>query len=88
MLERGGVLHRDVSSSNILIFEEPQENPHSKGFLHDYDHSSMTFESPTKASTWGSSEPPPLRPLELAAKFEDVVKRKERTVSAFRSFYY
>lgn len=84
MMERGGVLHRDVSSGNILIVEEPQEHPTSKGFLSDYDYSSMTLEPPGEGTQPASSEPPPLRPLELADEFEDVGKRKERTVSVFR----
>ncbi|OJT05826.1 hypothetical protein TRAPUB_3321 [Trametes pubescens] len=85
MMERGGVLHRDVSSGNILIVEEPQpEDPPSRGFLHDYDYSSMTLEPPGKGTRPVSSKPPPLRPLELADVFEDVAKCKERT----GTYYY
>ncbi|OJT06267.1 hypothetical protein TRAPUB_2881 [Trametes pubescens] len=78
MMERGGVLHRDVSSGNILIVEEPQERPSSKGILHDYDYSSMTLDPPGKASMGVSAEPPPLRPLELSDQFADVATCKER----------
>ncbi|OJT05828.1 hypothetical protein TRAPUB_3323 [Trametes pubescens] len=79
MMERGGVLHRDVSSGNILIVEEPQERPSSKGILHDYDYSSMTPYPPSKAFQGASSDSPLLRPLELADDCEDVGGCKERT---------
>lgn len=85
MMERGGVLHRDVSSGNILIVEEPQDHSHSKGFLGDYDYSSMTLDPPGKDPRPLSSEPPPLRPLELSNLFEGAAGCKERTVSFFRS---
>ncbi|EIW58065.1 uncharacterized protein TRAVEDRAFT_106533, partial [Trametes versicolor FP-101664 SS1] len=39
VMERSGILHQDVSSSNILIVQEPHEHPHSQGFLHDFDES-------------------------------------------------
>ncbi|TBU46964.1 hypothetical protein BD309DRAFT_831662, partial [Dichomitus squalens] len=32
-----GVLHRDVSTGNILISERPEER--LRGFLHDFDYS-------------------------------------------------
>lgn len=83
MMERGGVLHRDVSSGNILIVEDPQMHPASKGILHDYDYSSMTLYPPGEASEDVLSEPPPLRPLELEDEFLDVAGCKERTVSIF-----
>ncbi len=81
MMERGGVLHRDVSSGNILIVEEPQERPSSKGILHDYDYSSMTPYPPDKACQGASSDSSLLRPLELADDCEDVGECKERAVS-------
>lgn len=42
-----GVLHRDISSANILIVEESQEHPSSTGILHDYDYSSTTLSQGT-----------------------------------------
>lgn len=83
MMERGGVLHRDVSNGNILIVEDPQMHPASKGILHDYDYSSMTLYPPGEAPEDVSSDSPPLRPLELEDEFLGVTGCKERTVSVF-----
>ena len=38
--EKAGVLHRDVSLGNILIADNPLGNLF-RGFLHDFDYSSM-----------------------------------------------
>ncbi|KAI9069519.1 hypothetical protein FKP32DRAFT_1559561, partial [Trametes sanguinea] len=38
--EKAKVLHRDVSLGNILIADDPSEGSH-RGFLHDFDYSSM-----------------------------------------------
>ncbi|EIW58055.1 uncharacterized protein TRAVEDRAFT_49067 [Trametes versicolor FP-101664 SS1] len=84
MMERGGVLHRDVSSGNILIVEDPQTHPASKGILHDYDDSSMTLYPSGEASEDVLPEPPPLRPLELEDEFLGVTGCKERT----RSYHF
>lgn len=85
-MEREGVLHRNVSSSSILIIDEPQEKHLSaRGVLHDYDDNSTLLGLPSKASIWASPQPPSLRPLELANQFTDVAKREERTsVSALQ----
>lgn len=72
-MERGGVLHHDVSSSNILIVEEPHEHPLSQGFLHDFDNSVMTHVTHKRMSV----DPPPLRSLELTDDFKDVGRYKE-----------
>ncbi|KAL1949990.1 hypothetical protein VTO73DRAFT_8871 [Trametes versicolor] len=77
-MERGGVLHHDVSSSNILIVEEPHEHPHSQGFLHDFDESLVTHVAPKRMSF----DPPPLQPPELADDFKDVARCKELRTGA------
>ncbi|KAH9849646.1 hypothetical protein C2E23DRAFT_356433 [Lenzites betulinus] len=43
--EDAQVLHRDVSLGNILITDEPMDEPNSVGFLHDFDYSSMEREA-------------------------------------------
>ncbi|KAI0365541.1 hypothetical protein BV20DRAFT_973090 [Pilatotrama ljubarskyi] len=77
-LQYGGILHRDVSTGNILIVDRPRDD-RTKGILHDYDYSSMTLVPPAGAPASASSNPPPLRPLELADRFEDIIGFKERT---------
>ncbi|KAJ8496372.1 hypothetical protein ONZ51_g1136 [Trametes cubensis] len=52
---RAGVLHRDVSSGNILIVDRPRRIKPCTGVLHDYDYSSMTANGPTPSSD-GSSK--------------------------------
>lgn len=42
--EDARVLHRDVSVGNILITDEPTNEPNSTGFLHDFDYSSIEHE--------------------------------------------
>ncbi|KAH9855743.1 hypothetical protein C2E23DRAFT_893185 [Lenzites betulinus] len=42
--EDARVLHRDISVGNILITDEPTDEPNSAGFLHDFDYSSMECE--------------------------------------------
>ena len=76
---RAGVLHRDVSSGNILIVDRPRRIKPCTGVLHDYDYSSMTANGPTPSSD-GSSVTPELDPLEPAQKTADD-EHKERTVS-------
>ncbi|KAH9855751.1 hypothetical protein C2E23DRAFT_548717 [Lenzites betulinus] len=39
--EDARVLHRDISVGNILIADEPTNEPNSSGFLHDFDYSWM-----------------------------------------------
>ncbi|KAI0656363.1 hypothetical protein C8Q70DRAFT_1011193 [Cubamyces menziesii] len=49
----GGVLHRDVSSGNIMIVDRPiPEYPDCKGVLHDFDFSSMSTTPPSDNATW------------------------------------
>ncbi|KAH9856224.1 hypothetical protein C2E23DRAFT_508147 [Lenzites betulinus] len=67
LTERCGILHRDVSSGNILIVEhQPDERMESapcNGILHDFDHSSMLEEPPladgsSTATAFESDQPP------------------------------
>ncbi|KAI0324565.1 hypothetical protein GY45DRAFT_1357175 [Cubamyces sp. BRFM 1775] len=80
-LERGGILHRDISSGNILIVDKPRRNQ-SGGILHDYDYSSMTMEVPTSPTVADDSSNPPklyhLR-LEQDKPLEHASGHKERT---------
>ncbi|KAI0648610.1 hypothetical protein C8Q79DRAFT_1039971 [Trametes meyenii] len=50
----GGVLHKDVSSGNVLIVDRPLRGvQQSYGVLHDYDYSAMTLDPPqSKALLW------------------------------------
>ncbi|KAH9895302.1 hypothetical protein C8Q73DRAFT_646034 [Cubamyces lactineus] len=77
----GGVLHRDVSSGNILIVDRPiPEHPDCKGVLHDFDYSSMTATPPSGDTQSTSSEVPPLHRLEVDEEdAEDAEQFKERT---------
>ncbi|KAI0824456.1 hypothetical protein BC628DRAFT_1322948 [Trametes gibbosa] len=83
LMERGGILHRDVSSGNILIVDkQPRERVPCKGILHDYDYSSMTKKPPLAADP--SDVPgqiPALHPLERMGdnEPENVAELKERT---------
>ncbi|KAI0350426.1 hypothetical protein OH77DRAFT_1413071 [Trametes cingulata] len=81
-MEYGGILHKDVSSGNILIVDRPQPQHRSAGILHDFDYSSMTLLPPHEDSGgrfMGTGAPATLHPLELADEVEDVAKYKERT---------
>ncbi|KAI0350428.1 hypothetical protein OH77DRAFT_1431046 [Trametes cingulata] len=77
-LEYGGILHRDVSTGNILIVDRPRGH-RIKGVLHDYDYSSITSVPPAEPAASTSSDPPPLRLLEREEQFENVAQFKERT---------
>lgn len=82
--ERAGILHRDVSSGNVLIVEHvPITPPLSYGILHDYDYSSMTLVPPDDPEQADPAELPPLYPLARLGKVnpENVADLKERTVS-------
>ncbi|KAI0324059.1 hypothetical protein GY45DRAFT_1263584 [Cubamyces sp. BRFM 1775] len=81
-MERGGILHRDVSSGNILIVDTPPPTHRCAGILHDFDYSSMTLVSPAANANNGaqsSTALPALYPLEHGKKIKDVKKCKERT---------
>ncbi|KAI8976334.1 hypothetical protein BD414DRAFT_530958 [Trametes punicea] len=79
-MECAGILHRDVSSGNILIVDRPRPDRASVGILHDFDYSSMTLFPPSEgAEPHASSELPKLYPLELSDKIENVSAFKERT---------
>ena len=73
-----GVLHRDVSVGNILIVDRPEPNSF-RGFIHDFDCSSMTETSSLKNK--GSDEGVDLNAFVAAAEDELLAARKERTVS-------
>ncbi|KAH9856229.1 hypothetical protein C2E23DRAFT_508200 [Lenzites betulinus] len=65
LTERCGILHRDISSGNILIVEhQPDERTElapCNGILHDFDHSSMLKEPPpADGSSTATSDQPPL----------------------------
>ncbi|KAI0327074.1 hypothetical protein GY45DRAFT_1428709 [Cubamyces sp. BRFM 1775] len=78
----GGILHRDVSSGNILIVDRPiPDKPDCKGVLHDFDYSSMTAVPPPPGDAQSAlSEAPPLHRLEVDENdAEDAEKFKERT---------
>ncbi|KAH9884204.1 hypothetical protein C8Q73DRAFT_796322 [Cubamyces lactineus] len=80
-MERGGILHRDVSSGNILIVDKPRPDQPCAGVLHDFDYSSITAHvprSPTAADD--TSNPPKLYRLRLEQdKTADHIGHKERT---------
>ena len=44
-MRSGGILHRDVSASNILITDTLEEGK-CVGFLHDFDYSSISRDIP------------------------------------------
>ena len=68
-----GILHQDISVGNILISEHPQDR--MRGFLLDFDYSSMTKE-PSELD----AEFPLVNPLtQIAEEYE--VEGKERIVS-------
>ena len=85
---KGGVLHRDVSVGNILIVDKP-ERARFKGFIHDFDYSSMEEDLPDLLEDSGDPDDP------LCDDDEDVwsgdesettknkvdPRQKERTVS-------
>ena len=71
-----GVLHRDVSAGNILISERPEKR--LRGFLHDFDYSSMTKEIPPPLDDSDPRADPLLRMAD-ACDDDDL---KERTVCA------
>ncbi|KAI0648622.1 hypothetical protein C8Q79DRAFT_904359 [Trametes meyenii] len=77
-MERGGILHRDVSSGNILIVDRPRRNHPCTGILHDFDYSSMTL-SPPEVGNPAELENSLLYPLELSSEIENVAEFKERT---------
>ncbi|TBU46962.1 hypothetical protein BD309DRAFT_857048 [Dichomitus squalens] len=72
-----GVLHRDVSAGNVLISEQPADR--LRGFLHDFDYSSMTKGVPPPLNESSSTEP--LLRMGEACDEEDL---KERT----GTYYY
>ncbi|KAI0769593.1 hypothetical protein BD413DRAFT_477403 [Trametes elegans] len=80
----GGILHRDISSGNILIVERAASGSSSKGVVHDFDYSSMLLKPPkivrfprkAKATEPDSGE---LHPLELSDEYENIMELKERT---------
>ncbi|KAH9896021.1 hypothetical protein C8Q73DRAFT_462505 [Cubamyces lactineus] len=81
-MERGGILHRDVSSGNILIVDRPPPTHQCAGILHDYDYSSMTLYPPEINANDGAQSDatlPALCPLEHCKQVKDAEKRKERT---------
>ncbi len=88
-MERAGVLHRDVSSGNILIVDRvPVARPISHGVLLDYDYSSMTLEPPNRSMAVDVIPPRfPLFPLESLGQNdpENVADLKERTVSVLQN---
>ncbi|KAI1792123.1 hypothetical protein LXA43DRAFT_1093940 [Ganoderma leucocontextum] len=47
-MSRGGILHRDVSVNNILIVDDPEDQAHFGGFIHDFDYSSMSRNAPSE----------------------------------------
>ncbi|KAI0327075.1 hypothetical protein GY45DRAFT_1168888 [Cubamyces sp. BRFM 1775] len=62
----GRLLHRDISSGNILIVDRPiPDNPHCKGVLHDFDYSWMFAARPCEEMHAASSEDRPLPDLEI-----------------------
>ncbi|CDO74738.1 hypothetical protein BN946_scf184812.g2 [Trametes cinnabarina] len=66
------VLHRDVSVGNILISDDPSEDSH-RGFLHDFDYSSMeAIDSDAGSSKSRSVE-------DEVISEEDIARFKERT---------
>ena len=74
----GGILHRDVSSGNILIVDRPiPEHPDCKGVLHDFDYSSMTATAPSGDIQSSSSEAPPLHRLEVDEEDAEDEERSE-----------
>ncbi|KAI0648618.1 hypothetical protein C8Q79DRAFT_903294, partial [Trametes meyenii] len=79
-MERGGILHRDVSNGNILIVDRPTGRKHPcTGILHDFDYSSMTLSPPDAEHPMEPPENVPLYPLELSSEIQNVVEFKERT---------
>ena len=83
-MERGGILHRDVSSGNILIVDKPRPDQLCAGILHDFDYSSITATVPSSPTAADDiANPPKLFRLRLEQdKTVDPSGHKERTVSA------
>ncbi|TBU27779.1 hypothetical protein BD311DRAFT_865880 [Dichomitus squalens] len=77
-----GVLHRDVSTGNVLIAERPEER--LRGFLHDFDYSSMTKDIPPPLDSSDTLTDPRLRMAE-AGDDDDL---KERTGTYHCMSYY
>ena len=75
-----GVLHRDVSVGNILIVDRPEPDSF-RGFIHDFDCSSMTDAPPAIKNEGSSDEKVDSNVLVAAAEDELLAARKERTVS-------
>ena len=73
-----GVLHRDVSVGNILIVDRPEPNAF-RGFIHDFDCSSMTDAPPMRRKK-SSDEEVALETLKTAEEGSRAA-RMERTVS-------
>ena len=67
-----GVLHGDISVRNILLSDDPEEE--FRGFLHDYDYSSMTKDAPVV-----DPKSPLVDPLQQVAE-EIGGENRERTV--------
>ncbi|KAI0668007.1 hypothetical protein C8Q78DRAFT_1051475 [Trametes maxima] len=76
----GGVLHKDVSSGNILIVDRPLPGvQQSYGVLHDYDYSAMTLAPPAKGFPIESVASLDFYPLESISGDQGDLSRKERT---------
>ena len=75
-----GVLHRDVSVGNILIVDNPEPNSF-KGFIHDFDYSSMTDTPPLRKEGSPGEDVDPA--MLVTTEDELLAAQKERTVSIF-----
>ncbi|OSC97847.1 hypothetical protein PYCCODRAFT_1398059 [Trametes coccinea BRFM310] len=71
--ERANVLHRDVSLGNILIADDAPDGSH-RGFLHDWDYSSM---GPIDADSQGNAASLMEDDEEISP--ENIEEHKERT---------
>ncbi|KAI0769578.1 hypothetical protein BD413DRAFT_74849 [Trametes elegans] len=80
-MEYGGILHRDISSGNILIVDRPGSDRKSKGVIHDFDYSSVLRRAPRSAPSRRTRKtcPEDLRPLELSDEYKNIMELKERT---------
>ncbi|RPD54995.1 hypothetical protein L227DRAFT_533745 [Lentinus tigrinus ALCF2SS1-6] len=78
--EMAGVLHRDISVGNILIVDEPEPNSF-KGFIHDFDYSSMTDTPPVKNEEPLDEQAAQVPAEDALAAMEDALlaAQKERT---------
>ena len=70
-----GILHGDISVRNILLSDDPEED--FRGFLHDFDYSSMTKDAPVV-----DPNSPLVDPLKQVAE-EIGGEYRERTVRQF-----